>query len=417
MRILVVSPWLPEPPHWGSGIRLRELLRGLSRKHSVTLVAYMRDWEAEHLPAVRELCEEVHPVIAGWPEGADRAGRIRSLFSARAHSVARLAQPDMKATVRHLIDTGRFDLVQVESSHLAALDFSGAAATVLDEHNVEYEQLARSLPLERSAARRAFGALEYVKVLREERRAWRRFDAVAVPSERELDEVRRFNAGRPAAVVANGVDLEHFAPQPETAEHGLVFTGLMRFRPNIDAVTYFVKDVLPLIRARRPEVTFTIVGWGTSPEVEALLGPGVTATGRVPDVRPYLAGAAAVVAPIRMGSGTRLKVLEALAMGRPLVATAQACEGLDLVDGRDLAIADSPRAFADAVLRVLENPRYAARLGESGRSQVTARFGWDSSVAQLEELHDVVLAGKGGGRKASIVRGLAGVTAPRSAAG
>jgi len=149
-----------------------------------------------------------------------------------------------------------------------------------------------------------------------------------------------------------------------------------------------------LIHQTRPDVTLTIVGWGIGDEVRALLGPKVVATDRVPDVRPYVAGAAAVVAPIRMAGGTRLKVLEALAMAKPLVATSYACEGLDLVDEHHLLIADDPKGFADRVLRVLADPAHGKELGQAGRARVAGRYGWDSSIDRLEELHDRVLAAK-----------------------
>jgi glycosyltransferase involved in cell wall biosynthesis len=397
-RILVISPWLPEPPHWGAAIRLRELVRRLSRKNDVTLLSYVRPWDETNVPATRELCASVRTVTATWPEGADRSGRLRSLLARDPHSFRRLVDPTMQAAIDELISTGGFDLVQVESSHMTGLDVSRAPATVLTEHNIEYEVVARSLEFESSIPRKAFGLIELAKTRSAERRAWGRFDGCAVTSEREVPEVRRFNGGRPVCAVPNGVDLEYFAPQPATAASGLVFTGLMRYRANIDAVTFFVTEVLPLIHRSRPDVTLTIVGWGGKEAVRSLLGPKVIATGQVPDVRPYLAGAAAVVAPIRMGGGTRLKVLEALSMARPLVATALGCEGLDLVDGRHLLIADNPQGFADHVLRLLADQRRGEALGAAGRMAVATRYGWDHSAERLEELHDRVLAAKSEGR-------------------
>jgi polysaccharide biosynthesis protein PslH len=395
-RILVISPWLPEPPFWGSAIRVRELVRGLSRRHAVTLVAYARPWEEQNLPAVRSLCESVHMVAATWPEGPDRLGRLKSLLYREPHSFRRLAGPAMQATVDQLLAHGEYDLVQVESSQISGLDLSRARATILDEHNIEYELLARSLRFERSLPRRAFGLVEYLKVRQAERRAWRAFDACVLTSEREVPEVRAVTSDRPVVAVPNGVDLDYFAPQRGIPTAGLVFTGLMRYRPNIDAVKYFVTEVLPLIHQTRPDVTLTIVGWGINDEIRALLGPRVVATDLVPDVRPYLAGAAVVVAPIRMAGGTRLKALEALAMAKPLVSTSQACEGLDLINGRHLLIADDPRRFADGVLRVLADPTYGEQLGETGRSRVAARYGWDSSTKRLEELHERVLTATSG---------------------
>jgi glycosyltransferase involved in cell wall biosynthesis len=222
-----------------------------------------------------------------------------------------------------------------------------------------------------------------------------------VTSERELSQVTSIVPGKPVATVPNGVDLSGFAPRGAVPTSGLVFTGLMSYRPNVDAVTYFVREILPLIHRTRPAETFTIVGWGITDEVRALLGPLVIATSRVPDVRPYLAGAAAVVAPIRMGSGTRLKVLEALAMARPLVSTSLACEGLDVEPGRHLLVADDPARFAEAIIRVLEDRHLADRLGAAGRQLMESRYGWGASTAQLDEFHERVLAAKRVGSRAA----------------
>lgn len=407
-RILVITPQLPEPPYSGFAIRVRELVRDLMRRHDVTLVSYARPWEEANATAARDLCESVHTVAPTWPEGADRLGQLTSLLSRRPHSFRRLGGREMQAAVDELLASRDYDLVQVESSQLAGLDLSRAPATVLDEHNIEYELLARSVRIESGLARKAFGLVEYRKVRRAEQRAWQVFDGCIVTSERELPEVRRFTQGRPLAVVPNGVDVDHFAPQDEIPTSGLVFTGLMRYRPNVDAMAYFVREVLPLIHRSRPDVTLTIVGWGVNEEVRALLGPRVLATDRVPDVRPYLAAAAVVVAPIRIGGGTRLKVLEALAAAKPLVSTSLACEGLGLVDGRHLLIADGAEQFADAVLRLLSNPRLGDRLAEEGRRSVASRYSWEACAGQLDDLHERVIAAR--------KRGPSVFNAPRSAA-
>jgi glycosyltransferase involved in cell wall biosynthesis len=403
-RILVVAPYLPDPPHWGSAIRVRELVRELSRRHRVTLLTYVLPWQDKYVRGVRAICESVHTVPAPWPDGADRAGRLRSFASVAPFAVRRLTSRAMQRALDELVAGGGYDLVQVESGLMSGLDLSRAPATILDEHNIEYELLERTVHVERALSRKAFNLVEFLKVRHTERQAWRRYDGCVATSERELSQIASVVPGKPVATVPNGVDLVRFAPQIEGPTKGLVFTGLMSYRPNIDAVTYFVREILPLIHRTRPAETFTIVGWGITDEVRALLGPQVIATFGVPDVRPYLAGAAAVVTPIRIGSGTRLKVLEALAMARPLVSTSLACEGLDVAPGRHLLVADEPARFAEAVIRVLEDRPLADRLGAAGRQLMESRYGWDTATARLEELHDRVLAAKRAGRRAAPFR-------------
>jgi sugar transferase (PEP-CTERM/EpsH1 system associated) len=405
-RILVVTPQLPDPPQWGFAIRVRELVRELSRRHQVTLLSFAWPWQARNVEALRAICESVRTVRPPWPdeENADHAGRMRSLLSGAPYAVRRLTSPAMQRELDDLLAHGDFDLVQIESSLMASLDLSRAPVTILDEHNIEFELLERSLRIEGSLIRKAFNLAEFLKVRRVEKQAWRRFDGCVVTSTRELAEVASAAAGKAAAAVPNGVDLSHFAPQPEGSRSGLVFTGLMSYRPNIDAVTYFVREVLPLIHRTRPEQTFTIVGWGVTDEVRALIGPSVIVTSRVPDVRPYLAGAAAVVAPIRIGSGTRLKVLEALAMARPLISTSLACEGLDLEPGHHLLVADDPTRFAQAVVRVLGDRPLADRLGTAGRQLMEERYGWGAVTAKLEEFHERVIAATGADGSATGLR-------------
>jgi glycosyltransferase involved in cell wall biosynthesis len=394
-RILVVTPYLPDPPEWGSAIRVRELVRELSTRHRVTLLSFTMPWQAENARKVREICESVHTVPAPWPDGSNRAGRLRSLASRTPYAVSRLASAPMQRALDDLLAEGDYDLVQVESSLMSTLDLSRAPATILDTHNIEYELLRRTVSVERAWPRKVFNLVESLKVRRTEVGAWRRHDGCAVTSERERLELMAAVPDKPVVTVPNGVDVGHWEPQASALTSGIVFTGLMSYRPNIDAVTYFVREILPLIHRVRPAETFTMVGWGLNDEVRALLGPRVIATSRVPDVRPYLASAAVVVAPIRIGSGTRLKVLEALAMARPLVSTSLACEGLDLVSGSHLIVADNPSRFADAVIQVLENTPIGERLGAAGRKVMESRYSWTAATERLEELHDRVLTAKG----------------------
>jgi glycosyltransferase involved in cell wall biosynthesis len=300
----------------------------------------------------------------------------------------------MQNALDELLADGVFDLVQVESSLMSGLDLRHATVTILDEHNIEYELLERTMHVERALPRKAFNLIEFLKVRQTERRAWKRYDGLVVTSQRERSEVNSAEPRKPVATVPNGVDLVRFAPRPTASTSGLVYTGLMGYRPNIDAVTHFVREILPLIHHTRPEVTFTIVGWGSTHEVHALAGPRVIVTEGVPDVRPYLSNAEVVVAPIRIGGGTRLKILEALGMARPLVSTSLACEGLDVTAGDHLLVGDDPSQFAHAVLRLLQDRPLADRLGRAGRRLMELRYGWDASAAQLEALHERVLASK-----------------------
>jgi sugar transferase (PEP-CTERM/EpsH1 system associated) len=396
LRILIVCPALPYPPIWGSGTRMYQLIRHLAHRHDVTVLAFAPPRSNAAVAVLRGLGARIETVTL--PEAgalARRARQVASMLSRSSFARAALRSARMRRSLDELLSSARFDLVQLESSQMAGYRIDTDAPVLLDEHNIEYELLHRMWRGERSAGRRVFNWIEYRKFRREERAAWRAVDGCVLTSERERDIVAREAPACPTAVAANGVDTEYFRPTPIPIDPGsVVFTGLMSYRPNVDAAVFFATEVLPLIRAQRPEVSFTIVGAGPAPEVRRLEGRAIHVTGDVPDVRPYLGRASIVVAPVRMGSGTRLKVVEAMAMGRPVVATPLGCEGIAAIDGEHLLVADTAPALAAAVVRVLDDRALADALARNGRALVEARYGWGSIAASLERFYAEILAAR-----------------------
>src|SRR5688572_28977679 len=293
----------------------------------------------------------------------------------------------MQQRLTQLTADEQFDVIQVESSQLACFDFPAGPVLVLDEHNIEYELLYRTFLTERSPLRRAYNWIEFRKFRREETGAWRRATGISATSAREAEIIQDI-AGRPARSVPNGVDVRYFSAGDEPADpDAIVLTGLMKYRPNVDAAVYFVREVLPRIVSARPKLVFYIVGGEPSDEVRQLAGPNVVVTGTVPDVRPFVRRAAVFVVPLRMGSGTRLKVLEGLSMGKPMVSTSLGCEGIDLAHGEHLLIADDAKTFADAVLDLMTQPEKAGRLGVEGRDLMLRRYRWETATEELEEFY------------------------------
>jgi glycosyltransferase involved in cell wall biosynthesis len=394
LRILVVSPYFPWPPTTGGAMRVYQLARELARRNSVTLLTY-RPTGPELPPSeLEDLCEEVRTVPRPELTGLRRRLRqARSLLSRESFHGTALYSPEMQAAIDEILIRKTFDVVQVEASPMMCFRFHTTARLVLNEHNVESEILDRQHRAERSAVRRFFNGNEARKYRRLEDRAWAQADACVLTSGREVPQVRARVPHARTAVVRNGVDASHFVPQQrrELSGTSLVFTGLLSYRPNMDGARWFIDEVLPLIRERVPAVTLTVVGPGTPAELQRVAGPGITVTGLVPDIRPYLAEASCVVAPIRMGGGTRLKVVEALAMGKAMVSTSVGCEGIEVEEGRHLLVADSPSRFADAVCSVLSDPLLAARLGAAARAVAVEKYGWAEGAAQLRALYDELL--------------------------
>jgi glycosyltransferase involved in cell wall biosynthesis len=260
---------------------------------------------------------------------------------------------------------------------------------VLDEHNLEYEVFRRMSEGERSLPRRAFNRLEHARFKRFEQRWWQRVDGCLVTSEREQQVVIKAAPQTPVAIVPNGVDIDHFRPAPAGVHDGTVlFNGTLDYRPNVDAARHLVEDVWPLIRRSCPSARLVLVGRADPEEARRLAGPGIEVTGEVPDVRPYLERAAVVTVPVRIGGGTRFKVLEALAMGKAVVSTTLGSEGIAVRDGEHLLIADDAARFAASLLRLLERPAERESLGAAGRALIERGYSWELAGERMQALYN-----------------------------
>jgi sugar transferase (PEP-CTERM/EpsH1 system associated) len=393
-RILLLSPWMPWPPHDGGRIRIFNTLRYLSQHHDVTLAAPSRTPDDVDAPAeLRDHCQEIVTAdLRGdsWAVMARSLGgalRRRPLIESIHHGHA-LAREVSRVTARE-----PFDIVQVEFSwftpYLRAIDPACGARSVLVMHNVESLRFQRELRAGTTIGRRlALGADQWLS--RDwEAQAVRRVDAVVVVSETELRWVAEMAPDASLAVAPNGVDTDHFRPAQTPVVGSLVFTGSMDYPPNVDAVLWFSREVWPLLRQHHPALRLEIVGRAPAAPVRALHGEaGIRVTGEVPDVRMHLSQASAVVVPLRAGAGTRLKILEAMAMGRPVVSTTLGAEGLDVVHGANVLLADTPVDFASAVDSVLASPTLARRLADAGRRLVVERYDWQRCLAALDDVYE-----------------------------
>jgi glycosyltransferase involved in cell wall biosynthesis len=279
-------------------------------------------------------------------------------------------------------------VIQLETSPLAGFRFSPDSTVALVEHDIIFELLYRMYKAERSPVRRLYNRLEYAKFRRDEIASWRRVDGCIATSSREVPIIRRHAPGVPIMVAPNGVDGSYFAPSDgRVDENTIVMTGFMKTRPNIDGALYFVNAILPLVLQSKPAAKFYIVGGSPPEEIRRLASPQVVVTGEVPDVRPYVHKAAVVVVPLRMGGGTRLKILEGLSMEKAMVSTTIGAEGIDVKHREHLLIADEPAAFADAVVHLLSNPAAGGTLARAGRELVDRTYQWSAVVDRVETFY------------------------------
>jgi sugar transferase (PEP-CTERM/EpsH1 system associated) len=386
LRILIVTPSLPYPLIWGFGIRVYQIIKFLAQEHDVAVVAYAGPNDHESIAALRETGAAVHAVVRQEPTIASkRHAQLTSLFSSTSFQWQRLESAAMQSTIDRLLKHNDYDVIQIESSQMTGFDYDSSAVFLVDEHNIEYELLYRTFKTEQSPLRKLYNWVEYRKFRHEEQRSWRKSDGCIVTSEREQAILHSYSPHTPSLVVPNGVDVDFFKPSSVTPDpDSVVFVGVMHYRPNVDAALYFAREILPLLLQVRPNLKFTIVGGGPPEELRRLASRNISVTGRVTDTRPYMASAGACVVPLRMGSGTRLKVLEGLAMGRPIVSTSLGCEGIATVPGEHLLVGDTPADFAGNVLRILDDPAFGAELARRGRKLVEDRYSWPSVLHDLE---------------------------------
>lgn len=413
-RILVLTPQFPYPPNQGTTIRNYNLIAGLARRHEVHLLSFGDPDVCAGSP-LHEQCSSIR--VVPTPRRTMRQRLSGLLFSRLPDMAQRLPSAEYSEAVSSALQETKPDVLEVEGIELARYLLEAAAARtgdaaqrvpllVFDDHNTEYvlQQRAFETDLRSRNPRGWIGAaysfVQWRRLRRHERHVCLTADRVVSVSDVDAQALRELVLGLEPVVVPNGVDVA-FYTQPtaplsavlgaageDLGRPGLVFTGKMDFRPNVDAVLWFVQEVLPLIRLDVPDALFWVVGKDPHRRLTALAGhPAVRLTGRVEDVRPYIASAAVYVVPLRIGGGTRLKVLEAMAMGKALVSTSLGCEGFDLMPGRDLLVADTPTDFAAAVVGLLGEPHRRERLGSSAFRFAAALYDWSAIVPKLEAMY------------------------------
>lgn len=397
--LLFLAHRIPYPPDKGDKIRSWHLLRHLAERATVHLGAFVDDpADMAHADRLRAICGEVQlrPLTrAGrWPRA------LRGLARGEALSVALYQDQVMADWVRQILRERRVGGIFAFSSQMApyALPHLRGRRSVMDFVDVDSEKWRQYAAEAGPGPRRLIYAREARLLLALEKEAARRFDASLFVSPAEAALFRRL-AGADAQdlrSLSNGVDFDYFDPAADfgppagAGSPTVVFSGAMDYRPNVDAALWFAKAVWPRVRAVRPQAAFKIVGAKPVAELRKLDGcDGIVVTGRVDDMRPHLAGAEVVVAPLRIARGVQNKVLEAMAMAKPVVATSAAFEGIEAAAGEHLLVEDDPVAFADRVVELADHPLRARAMGAAARRRVTERYAWTANLAALDELLDL----------------------------
>ncbi|ABU57718.1 glycosyltransferase [Roseiflexus castenholzii] len=411
MNILFISAYVP------SAIRVRPygFIRALARRgHHITLVCGANADDRPALSALREVCARIVTVHMGKAEMLWNA--LRALPGDLPLQAALSFGQRMLEAVRTEDRSNRYDIAHIEHMRASALGYAllrtPAVLDSVDSISLLFERALRGSP---SLKSRMLALIDLARTRAYEARYTRHFEQVIVSSpedawalrtlrrhlrphpqpepQRWCDSATNHNVHDAITVVPNGVDLDYFAPQPIARESAtIVFSGKMSYHANEAAALHLVRDIMPLVWERRPEIRVVIAGSAPPPSVRALATDRrVTVTGYLDDLRPAIAGATLAVAPLRYGVGIQNKVLEAMAMATPVVAARHAARALHAVEGRDLLLAEHPREYADAIFRLMEDPQRAAAIGASGRRYVEQHHTWDAAAGRLETVYSTAI--------------------------
>lgn len=388
MQTLIVAPFSPYPLVFGGAIRLYHLLKMFSSFSEVTLIAYT-SWSnepgvAEHLETI---CRKVI-FVEGKPDQSNWL-RARSIVSPRSYQYYSHYTAHFQQILEETLQNQRYDCIVTEMTQMAYFtSYQPGALHILDMQNIEHELLLRRAHVEPNLIRRFALWLEGVKFRREELTLCKKFSLILTPSTRESETLSRIATMPPVKSLPNSIDPDFFSlrsHQPDANK--IAFIGTTHVDANRDGLLYFMSEIFPLIEQAIPDVSLHIVG-GKPPREILAFGerPNVEVTGFVKDVRDYMDLAQVLVVPLRSGGGTRLKILEGLSYGVPTVSTSIGAEGLDLIDGQHILIADSPQPFADQVVRLLLDPDLRQRLHFAGRKVAEEQYSWHAVGRQLREL-------------------------------
>lgn len=378
---------LPYPPRTGDKVRAYQVARHLAHHHELTLASLVDEPAAQ--PNRTELCREIPDIESAVISPVRK--RFRALLHLAGGGSATMAYFDsraLRARVAARLKADRFDVLYVSSSSMAQYVNGSATIPVLmdfvDVDSDKWLQYADRLPPHKAWVYR----LEGQRLRQHELRAARRANRCLVATPHEEALLHTLAPWAPTTVIPNGVDLDYFRPPSHVEPSAvIIFTGAMDYFPNVDAVTHFSREVFPRIRRRVPAAQLVIVGKNPEPAVRHLARlPGVHVTGTVADVRPFLRQAAVAVAPLRIARGVQNKVLEAMAMGLPVVATSKAHEGLEACPGQHLFVEDDPAGVAERVAGLLETPELRTEVGRAARRFVETHHSWGASLAKLDQV-------------------------------
>jgi glycosyltransferase involved in cell wall biosynthesis len=403
MRILYIMSSFPYPPHGGGPLRVMGLLEGAAQAgHELHILTFGSERQAQHLGPLQAFCQQVE--VVPLPERSTTQRLQTLLLTSKADMEERTWSPDFLSALEGVLTTTPFDVIQFQSLEMGVYlphvrRLQPRAKLIYDAYNAESE--LQRMVYENDRARlttlpkATYSFMQWSRLMRFETSLCEASDAVLAVSEQDQLLLRRLNHQTPVYLVNNGIDVAAYAIKPDEInlqmrQPSLVFTGTMDYRPNVDAAVWFAEEILPDLE----DVTFYIVGNKPTSRIQELAenNPQIVVTGFVEDILPYLHQASVFVVPLRVGSGTRLKLLQAMAAGCAIVSTHVGALGLDVTHGREMLLADSPTHFVEAVELLLRDRFRWLDLSDQARQFVQQRFDWQVIWPRLWQAYEEVLA-------------------------
>ena len=396
--MLILSGRMLYPANTGARIRSSRLFERLARLHDVTIACFKTVADGpDEVAAMCACCARLETIE--WREHAKFSvgfwGELaRNLFSPHPYTVDKYVDARMRQRLTDLLATGEYDVLVCDfvqpALNALAIPFR---PKVLFQHNVEAMLRERHYRQTRNPLAKAFLYWEWIRLRRFEGHAARQFDHCVMVSPEDCATMAELYGVTNTTAIPTGVDVDYFQPREAEAEgHHVVFTGSMDWLPNEDAIQFFVADVLPLIQ-RELDVTFWVVGRDPTKAIRRLgaANPRVKVTGTVADVRPYVDRAGVYVVPLRIGGGTRIKIFEAMAMGKPVVSTRIGAEGLPVSHGANIVLADAAADIARETVALLRDAESRRRLGRAARRLVVENYTWDSAARRFSDICEAVI--------------------------
>ncbi|WNM63983.1 glycosyltransferase [Candidatus Nitrospira neomarina] len=394
LRVLFFSQRFPLPMDTGGKIRTGKMLEGLKKHFDITLLCHFESPKDEpYLGQVKKLCDDFQYVL--WKEVFKYSfsfyARVLAWnFSRYPISVKNDYSRAIEGKIAELVQNREFDLLICDFLQ-PTLNFRNVMGfpTLLFQHNVESMIVKRHFQTARNAFMKMFWWAQWKKMERFEKKMCQQFNAVVAVSEQDKLILQKDFGVPNVHAIPTGVDLIYFSADEKNPQgNSLVFVGAMDWLPNEDAIVFFARNILPRIRVAIPDVTLTVVGRNPSAYLRRTVEeyPEIRIVGRVEDVRPYIRQKSVYIIPLRIGGGTRIKVYEAMAMGKAIVSTRVGTEGLPVEHGKHVLLADQPQEFAKCVIRLLQDPIVRNEIGRSAREFVETRCGWNEAVKRFSEI-------------------------------